>query len=100
MTQVILRIAESQRATQFTGLFAIRCYLWHHSLGKEFTQILFQYLLMTYISGIGYHLNIARRRMIIQLQPFLDTLLTGQYPIQELGKPALHAFRIVDRKRF
>ena len=59
MSQVILGIAKSKGASQFTGLFAIGFYLCYQTFMIELTKKLVHNLGITYIFGISNNLHIV-----------------------------------------
>ena len=96
--QVVLRVAKSQCAAKLVGLTAIGLDLRQHSLLVELRQIFVHHLLVAHKLGIGNDLHIVGRGVVVALVAFLDALLTGQDPMEELGEPLTERLGILGSK--
>ena len=96
--EVILRIAESQRTAQLLRLTAIVFYLCLDTLLIELSEVFIEHLLVTHIVGIGDHLHVMGRRVVVQLLTLLNALITGEHPLQEFREPCLQRLRVFLRE--
>ena len=89
VSQVVLRVTESQRAPQLLWLTAVGLYLRLDALFVELSQTLVHHLLVAHIVRIGDHLHVASSSVVVALITFLDALWTGENPVEECREPSL-----------